>query len=349
MKTSTTIRSWGALSLGIFFAAVTARTIFDDVWNGAPVTTAHVQSAAAIIAAIASGHMLWPVIKRAQIGAALGLLMIFSAATGYVVISAGARNAEAMQAKAATITASNDQRAAAERAVAEAEHELSDAKADYERAKAEAARECSTGKKTRCDGKIATRDAAAKDADKAHGFLILQRARLDVLKPKTDEHGGYAHAAKVIAALPFVTAKAEAIQASVELLLPFLAVLIAEVGTLTFGGMALGHKPQPASVPASVSAPANVNTFSGPKGPQGPRGKRKTRFPENVVPITGKHPVLAAIEQNGGTVASNRELARLMNVTDGEASKRVAEVAHLLSIAKVGKAVTMSLKRRAVA
>ena len=60
MRTTTTIRSWGALLLGIFLAAVTCRTIFDDVWNGAAINTGHLQSAAAIIAAIAAGHMIWP-------------------------------------------------------------------------------------------------------------------------------------------------------------------------------------------------------------------------------------------------------------------------------------------------
>ena len=52
------IKSRSALVLGAFFAAVTARTIFDDVWHGSEITVAHLQAGAALVAAIASGHFI---------------------------------------------------------------------------------------------------------------------------------------------------------------------------------------------------------------------------------------------------------------------------------------------------
>jgi hypothetical protein len=360
MKTSTIVRSPVALALGIFFAGVTARVILDDVWQGAPVTLSHVNSVAALIGAISAGHFILPVLKKAQIAAAIGLALIFTAATGYIVISSGARNAEAMQGKAASIQKDNDERTAARAKLAEAETDLAEAKGDlewaknaFEKAKTEAAKECKSGDGTRCKGSTKTRDAAsidfekaAKAVEKADGFVLLKQATITRIGPEHEVNGGYKHAARVFEAAGF--GKADDIEKRIELLLPFATVLISEIGTLTFLGMAIGHRP--ARLPANNAAPANVPTFAKPKGPQGPKGKRKTspQFPANVVPISGKHPVIAALENVGGTIASNRELARLMRVTDGEATKRVAEVAHLLTIKKIGKAVTISL-RQAVA
>ena len=117
----TTIRSYPALGLGAFFAFVTARTIFDDVWSGAPVSVAHFQAGAALVAAIASGHMAWPQLRQARIGTGLGLILIFVASTGGIVTrSAGARNAELAQVKTAAILKTNEERANLKIKIAEA-------------------------------------------------------------------------------------------------------------------------------------------------------------------------------------------------------------------------------------
>lgn len=341
MRTTTTIRSWGALLLGIFLAAVTCRTIFDDVWNGAAINTGHLQSAAAIIAAIAAGHMIWPQLKQANIAAALSLALIFTAGTGYVVISAGARNAETMQAKASTIEANNERHTEATAKLATAEAELEAAKETAKAANEAAAKECASGKKSKCDGRIETRNAAADALELAEHRAGVAKAYLDLTKPVTNAHGGYAHAAHVLAALPFVTAKAEAIQTSLELLMPFITVMISEIGTLTFLGMALGHRQTTAKVAA------NVPTFSRPAAPRPPKGGRKVkRLPENVsanvVPFSGKPAAIEALEKVGRPV-SNRELAKLMGVTDGEASKRVKELGNLVNVQRNGKALMISL------
>lgn len=65
------------------------------------------------------------------------------------------------------------------------------------------------------------------------------------------------------------------------------------------------------------------------------------RFP---VPANDAHPVIEALERAGGSVGSNRQLAQLMRVTDGESSKRVAEVADKLEIVRDGKQTRIALR-----
>lgn len=241
MTTSITLKSPGALALAVFFALVTARTIFDDVWHGAEVTTAHLQSLAAIVAALASGHFIWPQMRQAHIGAVIGLILTFTAGTAYVVVSAGTRNADTLQAKVAKVETLNAQRQAQTKKLSEAEADLIEAGAAAKAAADAADKECSSGKGTRCDGRSNTRDYAARDLEKAQSHAALMRAKLDMLAPEADPHGGYAYFAEVLAATPWVTATAISIEARLVLLMPFIVVLISEIATLTFSGMAIGH------------------------------------------------------------------------------------------------------------
>lgn len=83
---------------------------------------------------------------------------------------------------------------------------------------------------------------------------------------------------------------------------------------------------------------------SGPPKP-GKRGPRPSQLPENVVDLRpATHPVIAALENVGGSVASNRDLAALMGVSDGEATKRRGEVAHLLIEEQQGKQRRIALR-----
>lgn len=89
-----------------------------------------------------------------------------------------------------------------------------------------------------------------------------------------------------------------------------------------------------------------------PQPPKGGGKRKTTQAPANVAssanvvtfPAGGKHPVVAALESVGGSVASNRELANLMGVTDGEATKRRQEVEHLLHVEHAGKARRIALR-----
>jgi hypothetical protein len=55
--------------------------------------------------------------------------------------------------------------------------------------------------------------------------------------------------------------------------------------------------------------------------------------------------VIGALKANGGSVSSNQQLAQLMGVSEGESTKRVAEVAHLLAFQRIGKRIEISLRQ----
>lgn len=255
MQPNTTIRSWGALALGVFFTAVTARTIFDDVWNGATVTISHINAAAALVAAIAAGHMVWPALRSGRIPAALGLALIFCASTAYIVTSAASRNAEVSIAKAAGILKANEERAALKGKLSETEVEIDEAKQAYEAAKLAATKECASGKARRCDGRVETRNNAERDLEKAQALAALTRGQISLLGPEVQPFAGYKHASKVFEAAGL--GNAGVIEARLELLLPFALVLISELGTLVFLGMALGHRSATAPV-AKVERSATI-------------------------------------------------------------------------------------------
>ena len=134
--------------------------------------------------------------------------------------------------------------------------------------------------------------------------------------------------------------------------------MMLEVATIVFFSIGLGHgNPVRRSVAgpsvadtAQTSFPAHlpaIETFAGdvPEPPRPPRGGRKPReLPANVVAFRqSKHPVVAAIE-GAGRPLSNRDLASVMGVSEGEASKRWQEVAHLLDVGRAGKELRLSLR-----
>lgn len=89
-------------------------------------------------------------------------------------------------------------------------------------------------------------------------------------------------------------------------------------------------------------APAPTKPTGGGK----PRKSKPKLAPASNV-LAFPHPVVSALQSAGGTVSSNQELATLMGVTEGEASKRVEEVRHLLTLRREGKRLVISLKSAA--
>jgi len=225
MHTHTTVRSWGAIVLGILLTCVTAYVLLEDVFHGAPITVPHLLTAVAIITAIAAGHMTWPHLVALR-PTAIGLGVLFVASTAYTVVSAGARNAEVSAVKTAKVRQANADRA-------DVEKQLADARRRHREAEDAAAAECASGKGAKCDGKRST-------ATERQSHLALLEARLERLGPPQLENAGYHHAAEVLETfLPWPAAR---IEQKLVLIMPFLLVLICEFGTLVFWSAGLGHR-----------------------------------------------------------------------------------------------------------
>lgn len=228
MLTTTTIRSWPAIGLGAFFATITGAVLFEDVLHGAPVTTAHAQTLAALVGAIAAGHMAWPALRNRQtIVQGIMLSVLSVAALFYVCVSSGARNAETAGNKMAVITAANEVRAREEAQLAKAEAMLAEAQRDL-------AKECASGRGKRCRGVMATVNVY-EAAIKGHNATLAS-----LPAPKVN---GYAHASRVL--------RSWGINVTDEWLglnMPFIVVLICELGTISFLHLGLGHKPAPKPV-----------------------------------------------------------------------------------------------------
>lgn len=266
----------GALALGAFFAVVTGYVLFADVIGGAPVTTSHVLSLAALVAAIASGHMAWPLVRDGAYLPGAMLIVLFAAATLYIVVASGARNAETAAAKTEAAKDLTRARADALRMKADAEFILSACPANTPKTdfgircglRDAATAECASGRGNRCDGKsysVSTYESAIKGYEQT----------LKELGPEKPA-SGYGHAAKVLSAIPGVTAEPSVIEAKLELLIPFLTVLISELGTITFLHIGLGHR-APAHIPANDALPGiPKKRFAGkPTPPKGGRRGRK--------------------------------------------------------------------------
>lgn len=320
--------------LFLFFAGVTGYVLFEDALHGASVTTSHVTSVAVLVATIAAGHYIIPQIKAGAAISALGLLIVFAAGTFYVVTSSGARNAETAVNKKSAAADINAQRTHERYKLSEAEKMLAGAQSEL-------ARECKSGAGKRCKG-IETTIAVYQAAITGH------KATLAKLGPEQSADL-YAHMGRVFAALPFVTATAEAIATSLALILPYVLVAVVEIATLTFGGMAITHVNRP--VPLGTVTDAEMtylreSFFNPPPEPPKPGRPMIPTNSGNVVRLK-RHPVIEALSNNGGSVGSNKELAQLMGCEPGESSKRVSEIEHLLDCKMVGKEKRIALKSRA--
>lgn len=364
----TTIRSWPSLATALLFILGACYVLFRELLHGAELTPSHVLTALALLAAIAAGHSWLAALRAGRLLLGLGLALVAIAALGYIVISSAARNAETGAAKAASIAAANAQRPAVEKKRAEALFLLDPCPAGFPASATglkcglRQARdaECATGKGGRCDGRaysVTTYEAAIQGYDR----------QLAALGPAAEPHAGYRQAAALWVRLR--GGDVRVIEDTLVLVMPFLAVLITEVGTIVFLSMALGHRPAAErQVTASandeatvmIALPANDH----PQPPAPDRGRKDSKNANSPAPAPASkssgtvvafpgpankasdaaHPVLAALAAAGGEVPSHEALARLMGVTGGEASKRVAEVAALLVIERRGKKKALRLR-----
>lgn len=308
-----------AIALAAFFSAVTGYVLFTDVIHGAAITTSHALSLAALVAAIASGHHAWPQLRTGNILAGLMLAVLFLASTVYVVVASGARNGETAQAKIDRATEIHAQRNRELDPMRKAEAMLAEAQAKLPTA-------CRGGEGKDCKGvkaTIAVYDAAIRG----------HKAALKELPPPVTVTG-YTHAARVIAALPGVTVNVDALEERLELLMPFLTVLITELGTIVFAHIGCAHAGRVAPS-ANDNAPSQADTAQTSFPVPPPTNGGQTVIPDD-------HPVVVALRRAQRPL-SNDELAAEMGVTKGEASKRRDEVAGRLDVKRDGKFLRIAL------
>ena len=191
MQSHTIIRSYRALAIAGIILAGTCFVLFQDVYNGAAITTGHVLTALALLIATAAGHQIVPTFKAGRYALTLSMIVLAVGAIAYVGLMSGARNAETTATKAERIDGANTQRA-------ETLAERKAAQAMLDQARAAIARECASGEGPKCKGRRAT-EAVYAAAIQGHD------AKLDKLGAPQTANAGYKAIAEGIVLLPWFT------------------------------------------------------------------------------------------------------------------------------------------------
>ena len=107
--------------------------------------------------------------------------------------------------------------------------------------------------------------------------VAAARGHLEAMPAVVGPDTGYAYASRVLAALPGITAPADAIAERLALIMPFLQVLIGEAAGLGFAFLAFGHTAQAPSLPAGKPATGAQRAPRKPVPPKpaGPKGPAK--------------------------------------------------------------------------
>jgi len=303
MKTHTTIRSWPAMLLAGVFVAGTSYVLFNDLIEGASLTTGHVLTALALAGAVASGHMMVSMARDGRYVLMFGHFLLACAATLYVATMSGTRNSEHGAVKVHKIEARNGDRAKLDGIIRIAEGEL-------EALKAAEVAECRVVGK-QCEKKTNRR----KDKEISLDDLRRKRAAMGA-----DEvpNAGYKKVAEAIAIIGDMEASQAKIERLLVLSLPWLAVLIAELGTIVFLSSALGHERVSVSDSVPVSVPAET-----PKALSFERPLTDDEVEQIRRILTGR-----------SAPVTNDELAALAGVTKSEMSKRVQKAVESGTVVK---------------
>jgi hypothetical protein len=160
-------------------------------------------------------------------------------------------------------------------------------------------------------------------------------------KPEQIANADVRAAAELMARLPYVTADVGAVEALLLLAFPFLQSLFCEIGAVVGFSIGLGHARRPGV--ASLSSAASLETVAGKLSRAGPQA---ATVADNAVRAANDvEAVLAALRRLGRS-ASNAELAALMAVSEGEASKRVKACGGAIVKEREGRTVAISLPQR---
>jgi hypothetical protein len=308
-----------------------------------------------VFGTIAAGHLMADAARARHVFATIGFLALFLSGTGLVVYNSVGRQVETAGITTLSVEDANGRLAdlKAERTKAVARRDYADQQAAFEIAGRPNKRGRPTikpGCGTNCqDWKQNSRDVSA-----AIENLDREIAKIGPAKPVNAQAAAMADVVMLFG----TPVSKDQIIAALTLLIPFAKCLFFEIGSIVSLGFAFRSSPSISKQKSfseikdealkHVEPSPLVGMFSGELPDPTPPKPRKRKKPgtvsaPNVISFQ-QHPVVKALKSNGGAVSSNQELADLMNVSKGEASKRWQEIEDQLILTRDGKHLRIALK-----
>lgn len=297
----------------------------------------HVLTIISVFGTTAAGHLLADAGFKHPI-AGLGFLVLFLGGTALVVANSVGRQAATFEESTLSAEATNA-------AIADKSEDLKQARARKVYADAQVQRETSRGG---CGRSCKDWKTNASDVAIVIGQLERDIAALGPKKPVNAKAERMAEMAAL-----FGVSKAKA-QAMFVLLEPLLNCLFFELGSIVSLGFAFrqGKRPLVAAndqLPSQIKSFASVadslqTSFPTPFDPnEPPKGKRRKPLPREIIEFSN-HPVVKALRDNGGSVTSHRQLAQLLGIDEGAATRRRQEVEDQLCVTRHGKQLRIALR-----
>ena len=290
----------------------------------------HVLTIISVFGTTAAGHLLADAGFKHPI-AGLGFLVLFLGGTALVVANSVGRQAATFEESTLSAEATNA-------AIADKSEDLKQARARKVYADAQVQRETSRGG---CGRSCKDWKTNASDVAIVIGQLERDIAALGPKKPVNAKAERMAEMAAL-----FGVSKAKA-QAMFVLLEPLLNCLFFELGSIVSLGFAFRQGKRPVLIAAndcpSVADTRQTSFAVELPDPEPPKGKRPRELPKGVIEFSN-HPVFKALEKNGGSVTSHRQLAELMGIDEGAATRRRHEVEDRLLVTRHGKQLRIALR-----
>lgn len=311
-----TIHSRPAIAGGVLAsAAATALLMRDAFVTGW--TLDHALMPVLVGLTVLTSHLCWQALRERKLISAAGMMILAVVGSTITVYETMGRRAEVRDLKVASATKS-------------AEH-VAQIAADYAKARAMViqsqgwvADECKSGRGKRCEGQTFTlrqREAYAKQLEQE--LSGLQAA--PPVDPKAE---------RVAALAALFGWSPQRAKMAVQIFEPFVFPLMLELSAIFLFGFGIRH---------------SMTTFERQLTPAEIDDLRPLVTPENDPPPGNRtnvvdHPVIVAL-RSADRPLSNRELARRMGVSEGEASKRWQEVSDQVQASRDGKWRRIELRR----
>jgi hypothetical protein len=353
MRHTTTPGRWLARAAGVLSAGAALYVLTQDAIRTGQWTTDDLLMPVLVVLTISASHLVGAALRARALLAALGFLVLALIGTSLIVYTSVGRQARIAETEdgAAAVVSSTVSSLKAEMAAIADKRGVTDEL--LTNARAAVAIACASGNGPKCKGAQATAEVYSAAVTGYDADTDKLRGKLAAAGPVPVTGAKAARMASVIAVF-YADEKGvtEKLTRAFRLFEPFAYSLFWELGSLIAlsYGFAHGRRATLETISGRQGRPEIEARQPLPEPPEvppqgGPKGGNRIRkpLPANVVPFAGKHPVIAALEQSGGTVASNRELAAIMGVSPGESTKRVREVAGQLRLERSGKELRISL------